>query len=385
MSIVDVSLATYTYNDGHFVDGLLVDVFQWTMRPREIVVVDDGSSSSYVQPDCAVPVRIIRHAVNQGIPRTKHESLSAGTSPIILAMDCDTRVGIDWLERCLPHVRRPDVGLVSGPVEYLSGDDLVSRFQRCFGDNHNIDGNGVVDFVPGNVFLMRRAVWEACGGMQGFTGDVCEDHFLCSRIKKMGLSLWIEGRARAKQIRRLSRLAMLQRYWRWCHVPVKRRALESGDIPGYVLAVLAMPMAERLEIAIDREEPMFLYLEAVYLSFSVLDVLDHGLSAGRAEASLKAAWWAELARIFDGYPTLWALLRSDLASLGQLPVPGPWTRTDNPFAPALAAFDVVRPTKVFDWISRHGIAAMLAEDTVQRYDFSFYEAGLPKGDSQRGL
>ena len=384
MNTVDVSLVTYAYNDGHFVDGLLADVMHWTVRPQEIVVMDDGSVPAYRLPQCAVPVRLLRRQENQGIPRAKHEAISAGVSSFLLAMDCDARVGADWLELCLPQARRPEVGLVSGPVEYLSGDDLVSRFQRCFGDNHNLEGGGVTDFVPGNVFLLRRAVWEACGGMQGFVGDVCEDHFLCNRIKEMGLSLWIEARARAKQIRRINRLAMLQRYWRWCHIPVKRRAMESDDIPGYVLVVLAMPLAERLEVAIAREEPMFLYLEAVYLSYCVLDLLDHCISQGKADVSFKAAWWAELSRIFAGYPMLWALLRSDLDSLGQTPVLGSWAGGDNPFAPSLAGFDVLRPTKAFDWISRQGIAAMLADDKARRYDFSFYEAGSGRRDADSG-
>ena len=78
---------------------------------------------------------------------------------------------------------------------------------------------------------------------------------------------------------------------------------------------------------------------------------------------------------------LWALLRSDLASLGQTPVPGLAAGPDNPFVPCLAAFDVLRPTKVFDWISRQGIAAMLADDKSQRYDFSFYEAGSRMRDA----
>ena len=208
MRTADVSLITYTFNDGSFVDGLLAGLADWTLAPKEVVVVDDGSDTPYAPPPCPVPVRLLRHAANLGIPSTKHEAISAGTAPALLAMDCDTRVVPDWLERCLPQLARPEVGLVSGPVDYRSGDDLVSRFQRAFGDNHNIGQAGATGFVPGNAFLLRRATWEACGGMAAFAGDVCEDHFLCEKIKGMTPSKsvgWPRGRKRAGSMPRKNR------------------------------------------------------------------------------------------------------------------------------------------------------------------------------------
>ncbi|EFL52939.1 glycosyl transferase family 2 [Solidesulfovibrio fructosivorans JJ]] len=374
MDTVDVSLVTYTYNDGRFVDGLLAALASWTLLPREVVVVDDGSATPYAPPPCPVPVTLLRHETNRGIPATKHEGISAGSSTSLLAMDCDTRVVPTWLETCLPLAGREDIGLVSGPVAYLSGDDLVSRYQRAFGDNHNLEKDGVTDFAPGNVFLLRRAVWEACGGMAGFGGEVCEDHFLCGRIKALGLSLWVDRRARARQTRRITRLAMSQRYWKWCREPVVRRALTCEDLPGYILAVLGLPHAERVETCITLEEPMFLYLEALYVSYTVLDVLDAAIAAGKADAALKAAWWAGLAALFAGYGTLWAVLRADLTRLGQPPRPGFPAGADNPFAPSLAALDALKTSSVFAWMAKQGVPAMLAEERAGTFDFSFYDA-----------
>lgn len=374
MTTADVSLVTYTYNDGHFVDELLATLPTWTCRPREIVVVDDGSTVPYVPPLCPIPVRLLRHAQNQGIPATKHEGISTGTATFLLAMDCDTRLVPGWLECCLPLATRQEVGMVAGPVAYLSGDDLVSRYQRRFGDNHNMEVDGSTDFIPGNVFLMRRSVWESSGGMAGFSGEVCEDHFLCRRVRDRGLLLWVDSRAKALQMRRLSRLAMLQRYWRWCRGPVVGRILQARELPGAILAAMGLPHGERLETSISLDEPMFVYLEALYLSYTVLDVLDAAIVAGKAEPRLKAAWWAGLTELFAGHGMLWAVLRADLARLGQTPQHGFPTDRDNPFAPCLGALDALRQTTLFSWMARQGIPAMLAEDRTQHYDFSFYDA-----------
>lgn len=373
MKDCDVSLITYTFNDGHFVDGLLAEISAWTHRPAEIVILDDGSSTPYSPPRMAMPTKMLRHETNRGITATKHEAISAGTSRYLLAMDCDTRISPNWLETCLRHVQQPHIGMVSGPVIYLSGKDLVSRFQRCFGDNHNLQISGPVDFIPGNAFLMRRETWEQCEGMAGHHRDVCEDHFLCQKIRRQGLNLWIDAQARARQIRRISRIAMLKRYWKWCHSPVKKEAEGSQAVHEYIQAALIAPHAKRLEFSIEHDELMFIYMEMLYVSFIVLDVLDHLIHKKRQGPDQKAAWWAELSRIAGPHPLMYAVLRADLSQLGQAPVSGWDAAAPNPWSEAFAALRAIEPSGIFGWLNRSGIPSMLTEDESLSYDFSFYE------------
>lgn len=369
----DVSLITYTYNDGHFVDGLLAEISSWTKQPEEIIVFDDGSSVPYSPPPTTVPIRVFRHETNRGITATKHAAISTGASRFLLAMDCDTRISPAWLETCLTHVRRPEIGMVSGPVIYLSGKDLVSRFQRCFGDNHNLENSGPVDFIPGNAFLMRRETWEQCEGMAGHHRDVCEDHFLCQKIKRQGLELWVDAKARARQIRRINRIAMLKRYWKWCHSSIKKTAEQKQDVPGYIQDALIASHAKRLEFSIEHEELVFIYMEMLYVSFIVLDVLDHLILGKLQSPDQKAAWWSELSRIAAPHPLMYAVLRSDLARLGQLPVPGWESGRHNPWSQAFEALRAIEPSGVYGWLNKSGIPSMLAEDESMMYDFSFYE------------
>lgn len=51
-----VSLVTYVFNDGELADGLLEHVGNWTMKPAEIIIVDDGSEVPYIpQPIAGLP------------------------------------------------------------------------------------------------------------------------------------------------------------------------------------------------------------------------------------------------------------------------------------------------------------------------------------------
>lgn len=368
-----LSLITYTYNDGHFVDSLLAEVHNWTVQPDEIIILDDGSSHAYVPPAFPIPIRLIRHATNQGITRTKHEAISAASSEFLLAMDCDTRLAADWIATCLPHARRSAVGMVSGPAIYLSGNDLISRFQRAFGDNHNLGLDGPTNFIPGNAFLLRREVWERSGGLEGFDPDVCEDHYLCRKIKDLDLLLWIDPKATLQQIRRINRIAMLKRYWKWCHLAVKKAALATDNFEGYVYATLVIPHSQRLKQCIELEEPLFVYLETLYLSFTILDILDHLIANGRTTVDSKTALWMELGRIFGPFPVLHASLRADLMQLGQYPAQRGEPTQANPWQAALEPLEVIGKSGILSWLDKVGIPAMRQEEETLNYDFSFYE------------
>ena len=107
-----ITLCTYTYNDAEFASDLVRRSHSFTVRPDEIVVVDDGSDVPFSMDGAPENLRILRHESNRGITRAKGAGLSAATGDYIFSMDCDTRVSPDWLERNLPHLLTPEIGLV---------------------------------------------------------------------------------------------------------------------------------------------------------------------------------------------------------------------------------------------------------------------------------
>ncbi len=185
-----ISFCTYTFNDAEFTADLIRQTRMFSVRPDEIVVVDDGSDMPFAMDDAPANLRVLRFEKNRGITAAKGAGLSAASGDFIFSMDCDTRVGNTWLERNLPHACVPEIGLVGGSLVYRSGDDLVSRYLSVFGDNHNQHHVGAVDFIPGNAFLLRREMWEQAGGFDGYGETNCQDHYLCGRLKDLGYTLF---------------------------------------------------------------------------------------------------------------------------------------------------------------------------------------------------
>jgi len=292
-------------------------------------------------------------------------------------MDCDARVVPEWLELCLPHIARPEIGAVCGPVVHAAGDGLVSRFLRAFGDNHNLAADGPVDFIPGNAYLIRRAVWERVGGFGDYSRNVCEDHYLSSKIKSAGMTLYCERRARASQVRRISRLAMIKRFWKWCHKPVKGDLPGQEDFAGYLWLAFVTPLVDRLGTAAELGEPLFIYIELLYFSHIVLDLLDFAVISRGYDPALPAAWLAALARLAKDRPKLAALLFDDLAGLGHdaaaSAAGSPPGAQAGFFEEIFSVFEGLAATGVYDWLEREGVRAMLAEERAAEVDFSFYQ------------
>lgn len=366
-----LSLCTYTYNDGHFVEGLLDSLASWTVRPDEILIVDDGSEPAFASASLPGNARIVRLTPNRGIPAAKGAGLSAARGDLLLSVDCDVRPSADWLAVCLPHALRPEVGLVGGAVMHGSGQDLVSRYLAVFGDNHNLNAFGPVEFVPGNAFLLRREVFEAVGGFSGFSDPVCEDHELCRRIRERGLILYSDARAKAVQIRKLHRTVMCKRIWLWCHKPVKARMPGNGRTQAYLFEVLIKPMLERLETAIGSGELLFLYLELLYLAHAVLDCLAFGAGQGLVPESLRAGFPARLRLMLQDRPRLSAFLLADLARIGHdltLRSPADRASWDDFFL----FENLFAGSGFLAWLESEGLAQLAREDVEESFDFSSY-------------
>jgi len=271
---VHLSVVTYSYKDHGLVCGLLRSVGGWSVVPRELIVVDDGSDTPFPQAEAAaymhvscrgsmagqpdtpekadapekagaqvkadtpdkpdvpgavqgaghapaavnaVPLRVVIHGQNRGPTGAKQSGISAATSRFVLSMDSDTRLEADWLEHCLPLAAQEDTGMVSTPVEYRSGDGstgtLTDEYMRL--TYSFAPARGDVPMIPGPVFLMRKAVFDGVGGFAGYGERLGEDRFLCERLTAAGYRLRITDASRAWQMRRLSRTTAVRRGLVW--------------------------------------------------------------------------------------------------------------------------------------------------------------------------
>ena len=144
-----VTVLVPAYNEAKSIADTIQSLRAQTAPPREIIVVDDCSTDGTGDVARALDVRVVRPRVNTG---SKAGAQTLGLryvrTPLIVAIDADTVLAPDALERLLPAFHRPAVAAACGfvlprrvrsvwergrYVEYLFAFTFYKRLQDYYG------------------------------------------------------------------------------------------------------------------------------------------------------------------------------------------------------------------------------------------------------------
>jgi glycosyltransferase involved in cell wall biosynthesis len=373
-NIDTVSVCTYTYNDKNLLLGLLQNIDTWTIQPDEIIIIDDGSDVPLTLDVTKQNINIVRIDSNMGLCNAKNIGPNISTSKYIFSIDCDTRVNRDWLEKCLPHAAKPNVGIVGGVLTQNAGNDIVSKYLMHFGDNHNINIDGFVDFIPGNARLMRFDVWKHIGGLTGHTRKICEDRFLCIKMKAFGFKLYVEKLATAFQVRRLSRIAMVKRFFNWNYIALINNLPSEQEFPDYFYFEFVLLFIKYYVHAIELNEPAFVYLNFLDMVYTVSRLLTYSVSNIGYSIEIERSWIYAIASYLAPYPSVQRLLIEDALQDRLHPddfravfnIDSCWDRSFNLLQ------SLANKGGVWDRLEKEGVSRIRQEDATIKHDFSFH-------------
>jgi cellulose synthase/poly-beta-1,6-N-acetylglucosamine synthase-like glycosyltransferase len=144
-----VTVIVPAYNEAASVADTIRSLQAQTAPPREIIVVDDCSSDGTGAVAGALGVTVVRPAANTGSKAGAQTfALRAVRTPLVVALDADTVLAPDALERLLPAFERPGVAAACGFVlpqhvrsvwergryiEYLFAFTFYKRLQEYYG------------------------------------------------------------------------------------------------------------------------------------------------------------------------------------------------------------------------------------------------------------
>lgn len=374
------TLCSFTYNDGYFVHELLEHISSWTLRPTEIIIVDDGSAEPFKSNFKDIPLRLIRLTPNQGITVAKRTGLNAADSEFILSVDCDTRLSANYAETCIALLaNNPEIGKASGETVYRAGADTVSRYIATVGDNHNVGHIGETKFIPGNAFAIRRSIWRNVGGFGEHQRSICEDHALCNNLVRNGYKLWADCRARAWQTRKLSRQGMCRRFSLRDNARGLLDNMPAGQprVAAWMQVMFVESLFNRLELFIKNNELRFIYLDLLLFIYRTSEKLNYAVQQDKISQEAVLAFHAALRGKLEAFPFLWRVLRLDMAEMGiALPVVGGHLAGYADWCQLLAVVDSLAVTRngvcVLEWLNRVGLPELLAEEKETKKHFTFY-------------
>ncbi|WP_169988233.1 glycosyltransferase [Microbispora sp. H10836] len=190
-----MSVVISTYQEGEALAATVRSVSHAVPRPREIVVVDDGSTDGSAERDWPDHVTLVRQA-HRGIAAARNHGARVASQPALVFLDAHCGVADGWLDPLL-DVLDEEPEAVAGPAvrdaeqpDYVGcGARIVDalftyRWQRV---PDTACAHVPVGVVPGGCLAVNRRTFADAGGFAPFTGFGVED-------VEISLRWWRAGR-----------------------------------------------------------------------------------------------------------------------------------------------------------------------------------------------
>lgn len=199
-----ISVVIPAYNEEDYLADCLNAVMAQTVKPHEIIVVDNNSTDNTTAIAKSFPrVRVVLQEV-PGIAASRDLGFSAASGDIIARTDADTRPDPDWLDRTIRSMA-PDVQAVTGPIYYydLPAQKLFERL-GIYIQGKLAGRKNRPKFLAGSNMAIRKDAWQKISGKLCLVENTHEDLDLAIHLINNGYVIGYDQHMRvATSARRL--------------------------------------------------------------------------------------------------------------------------------------------------------------------------------------
>jgi len=184
---LSVTVAIPCYNAETYLPDLLKAIFDQTVAPDEILIVDDGSTDSTVKIAKTYPVKVIEHGTNKGLARARNTALKAASGDIIVYFDADTTPEGRNLERIKKEYNGKDIAGIGGQEFFSKPEKPIDLWRNLFW--RQTHGNQRIHstwMLMGLVSSYRKAILIQIGGFNESYRTHGEDVDIGLRLRKAG-------------------------------------------------------------------------------------------------------------------------------------------------------------------------------------------------------
>lgn len=183
-----VSVVVPVYNGGRTIRATVERLLGQTLRPHQIIVVDDGSTddTAEVLGDFGGRITLLRKS-NGGPASARNAGVRASTGPLVAFTDSDCLPDEDWLRELVKGFYAPEIAGAGGTVRGVA-PGLVGEYTDMVGGlNPGFAAGGVVTrLVTANACFRRDALLGVNMFDERFRKPGGEDTELSIRLRSAG-------------------------------------------------------------------------------------------------------------------------------------------------------------------------------------------------------
>lgn len=186
----NVTVIIPCYNDGEYIIEALQSIYNQTLLPEKIILVDDGSEINTQKVLAGIKhplVQIIRQE-NQGVSVARNRAIALSLTDFIVNLDADDYYEPTFIEKAVAILENNrNVGMVSSYCHTFTNNRAIKIIKPL--------GGILTDFIVINngraAAMFRKSCWELVGGFDEKMKYGYEDWEFWIAVTKNGWSMHI--------------------------------------------------------------------------------------------------------------------------------------------------------------------------------------------------
>jgi len=211
-----MKITTYIpcYNSGKTISQCIESLKNQSLKPDEILLINDGSTDKTIEIAKKHKIKIINHTNNKGIAVTRNTALKVSRNNLVAGIDSDSIADKDWLKNLHQTLKEENAVLVGGNVEEnikTFADKWRSiHLNQSWGDKKIINPS----HIAGNNFLCsKKELFKINGYNEKFKTNY-EDVNISQRLKDKDFKIVYEPKAKVQHFVKDSTKSVLDRHWK---------------------------------------------------------------------------------------------------------------------------------------------------------------------------
>jgi len=197
LKALTVSIVIPAYNEEGYLEACLKAVAAQTVKPLEVIVVDNNSTDKTVAIAKRFSfVRLVKEK-RQGVTYARDRGFDLATGDIIGRIDADTVLPPDWVATAMQLMTdRPHLAAVSGPTGFydLPHPGMSLWLTKLIRTSLFYGGKKDSRYLFGSNMLIRQSAWRAVAKLVCHESGLHEDNDLAIHLDKAGLEVGYSNR-----------------------------------------------------------------------------------------------------------------------------------------------------------------------------------------------